>query len=98
MAEPLPAAVPATIGRAELAGLLGLSGLNRETLRKRLGRLQAAHGFPRPLPGLSVWSRDLVTAWIAGNGAPSGPGGAAARGASLVELAARLEARCARVA
>lgn len=59
---------PATISREDLLSLLGLAGLSVDRQRKRLSTLSIDHGFPRKLPGLDVWARDLVLAWIETNG------------------------------
>lgn len=89
---------PLTISRADLVAALGLAGRSERTVRARLARLHAA-GLPRPLPGLDVWPRNLVEAWVASGGAAASPGAApapAAQGyarAACADLEARLAAR-----
>jgi predicted DNA-binding transcriptional regulator AlpA len=51
---------PPTMTREELAKVLGISPA---TLGNKLKQLYA-EGFPKPLPHLSVWSRQLVLDWI----------------------------------
>lgn len=59
---------PATMPRQEVLAVLGLADRSADRQRKRLAELSARHSFPRSLPGLDVWSRDLVLAWIKTNG------------------------------
>lgn len=84
-----------TISAAEVAELLGI---RRATFLRKRGAMQAA-GFPRPLPlGLPtpVYSRALVLAWIATNGA--GPELATAEADPVAVAREALERRIGRAA
>ena len=80
-----------TCTRHEIADLFGFGATHADTQRRRINDLMARHGFPRMLPGLRVWSRALVEAWIAANG--SAPKTSAPQQDFPMEVRARLEAR-----
>lgn len=85
--------LPAVVNAEGVAALLGYRTANSFLTRRRV--LEAAHGFPRKLPGLNGWSRAAVLRWVATNGETYLPAdlddGVRIGGSGMGELARQLE-------